>query len=169
MEILLDNPVFIAIIIGLISTLFSKFKDESKDQNRPGRPARPDRREPGQKPVWNGQTPKPRAESNASEAKAKPAMAKKLPPESGTRPSLKQADLQEDYQNKKAHSASVSPRMHSSAPKEALSEAENRKNRDEKAGITLKPEANRLIEGVVWAEVLGPPRAKRPHRPMVRR
>lgn len=166
MEILLDNPIIIAILIGLVSTIFNKVKDDSKDQNRPGRPARPVMREPDHKPASRKQTANPGRSNPVT--KTKPAVEKKLSPvlESKSLNAKNVADLQNKYQNKKADSSSPAVRPPVSAERVNPSTGSKR---DTEVEMNLQPDAGRLIEGIVWAEVLGPPRAKKPHRPLGRR
>ncbi|KKK35247.1 hypothetical protein WQ57_22385, partial [Mesobacillus campisalis] len=76
-------------------------------------------------------------------------------------------DVQKIYEDKRREmmeSARHEPRTVSGGPASAQAG-----NEEKPVTLDLNPDGNRLIEGIAWAQVLGPPRARDPHRTMRRR
>jgi FtsZ-interacting cell division protein YlmF len=167
MEFLFDNPFILMILIGLISTLFGKKGEQQEQQKRPQqrRPSQQPRQGPGQ-PAQ--QRPERRTAQQRPERPAQPvppSLEKKVERTAASIPQL--TDVQKIYEDKRREineSARHEPRTASGAPASVQAGSE-----EKPVTLDLKPDGNRLIEGIAWAQVLGPPRARDPHRTMRRR
>ncbi|WP_053364141.1 hypothetical protein [Bacillus sp. FJAT-27251] len=161
MEFLFDNPFILMILIGLISTLFGKKGEQQEQQKRPQqrRPSQQTRQEhqrSERKPAQ--QRPERRPAPPPPERKAERTAAASIP-------QLK--DVQKVYEDRTREimePARHEPRTASGAPASAQAG-----NEEKPVTLDLNPDGKRLIEGIAWAQVLGPPRARDPHRTMRRR
>ena len=135
MEILLDSPILLVILIGLISSIFKRIKGNAVDaQNQ--RPARP-----VSMPATTGRNHMPAGSGTAT-----------------------QTNIQQLYQETKQREVK--------APEEAvLRGARGRRIGQDNPQLAtqpsersngFQPDANTLVEGIIWSEVLGPPRSKKP-------
>jgi hypothetical protein len=175
MEFLFDNPILIMILIGLLSTLFGK-KGEGQEQ-QPKRPPGPQQRRPSQQqPAGRREPAQQRPQNQGQPAQQRPENRGRQPhPAASTRerrperaaasiPQL--TDVQKVYEERRRE-------VMEPARYELRSESQRTANQggkpDVPVSLDLKPDAERLIEGIAWAQVLGPPRAREPHRTMRRR
>lgn len=175
MEFLFDifsNPIALFILIGVISSLF---KDKSKDQNkrRPVRPAQP------APPITRPEEPQtnPRYDrrrgmgaEDTREVYTETGHGHKgnqtSPVTDG--PELLN-DIQKIYQERKrdaeeyngAHKPAGKGRMNTGASGGRL----RQKREQQEPQVSFQPDRDTLIEGLIWAEVLGKPRAKKPYHP----
>lgn len=162
MQFLFENPILIFLLIGLISSIFKRSKGEEKQKQRPKRPAQPIR--PVQRePMSNSETSIPEEVDSRpmQRTQAQRQELRKAQPN----PQSALLDIQKKYEERKKqeHEASRStlnrPLIQPEATKESASL---------ESSMQLKPEADRLIEGIAWAQILGEPRSKKPHRTMRR-
>ncbi|WP_226646733.1 hypothetical protein [Mesobacillus subterraneus] len=183
---LFSNPIALFILIGVISSLFNKKKtDGQQPQRRPVRPPGP-MQQPG--PVRQHR-PAP-ARRQPAEARVEPAPEIELDhkPRQGPRRETERSresgkhnsgepaievinDLQRVYQEKKLQSEEQVNKERSSKGRMSPGESSSRLNqkRDQKASeMVIQPDRDTLVEGIIWAEVLGKPRAKRPYNPVRR-
>ncbi|PLR93820.1 hypothetical protein [Bacillus sp. T33-2] len=140
MEVLFDNPIILAILIGLISMFFKNLKGNGQGKNR-HRPLHP--------------------------------VAGRMAGDPGTQESSSETDrtaernIEEIYRSKKAEyqelQQDISPASDNSPKKIDLQRSAPT---DSGLAIHLKPDSEKLVEGLIWAEVLGPPRSKKPHHTM---
>ncbi|QRF31005.1 hypothetical protein [Bacillus safensis] len=158
MDILFENPLLIAIIIGIISAVFGKIgkQEENEEQNQQKKPA------PQRKPVSQKQTsPDPVVTDQLDDF----------------------GDVHDHGGMKKKTSQSLQDRYTST-----LAEMEERKNelnkefqslereltRPKAASAEVKPKIieklnqDTIVQGMILGEVFGEPRAKKPHRTMKR-
>ncbi|HAQ08700.1 MAG TPA: hypothetical protein DCR24_14765 [Bacillus bacterium] len=149
MEALFDNPIILFILIGLISSIFNRIKGNAQDsQNqRPQRPVHPasqplDR----SRPAETKREPRPVIIENSTEALS----------------DIQKVYLERKQRADKASSESRGPERGrlstgTTSPRSRL--------HSEKAEqvINFNPDRNNLIEGVIWSEILGKPRAKKPY------
>ncbi|NKE05147.1 MULTISPECIES: hypothetical protein [Mesobacillus] len=183
---LFSNPIALFILIGVISSLFNKKKtDGQQPQRRPVRPPGP-MQQPG--PVRQHR-PAP-ARRQPAEARVEPAPEIELDHkprqgprretersrESGTRNSGETGveiinDLQQVYLERKLQAEDLTNKERSSKGRMSAGESTGRlkqkRAQQEPEGI-FQPDKDTLVEGIVWAEVLGKPRAKRPYQPLRR-
>ena len=151
MEALFDNPIILFILIGLISSIFNKVKGNGQD-NQNQRPQRPVR--PASPPV----------------EMSRPAETE---PEREPRPTFSERstnalnDIQKVYLERKQHAekAPSEPRnsergrlsIGNTSPRSRLPLEKS------EPAIDFKPDRDNLIEGIIWSEILGKPRAKKPY------
>lgn len=161
MDILFENPLLIAIIIGIISAVFGKIgKQEEKEQkNQQSKPA------PQRKPVPQKQT---------KQTSPDPVVTDQLDDF---------GDVHDHGGMKKQGSQSLQDRYTAT-----LAEMEERKSelnkefqslereltRPKAASVGMKPKMieklnqDTVVQGMILGEVFGEPRAKKPHRTMKR-
>jgi DNA mismatch repair ATPase MutL len=148
MDFLFENPIIIVILIGIISSLYKQVKgaqpEEGKRTNRPNQaPVSP----VGQnKPVRRQkQANKPvRGQNVANQSNQHQGSASK-------HENLNSATRIETQENKQT-------KMEMNENKAATQQKEENKQK------SLNVSQSNLVDGLIWSEVLGPPRAKRPHR-----
>jgi hypothetical protein len=186
MEILLElfsNPIALFILIGVISSLFNKKKqDGQQPQRRPVRPpgpiqqpgpARqprpaPARRQPAEARVEPRQETEkdygPRYDTSRDTERSRES-AKHIPSETGVEIIN---DLQKVYLERKLQSEEQMNKQSSSKGRMSAGESSGRlkqKREQKEPEVVFQPDRDTLIEGLIWAEVLGKPRAKRPYNP----
>jgi hypothetical protein len=165
MEFLFENPLLIFVLIGIISSLFKKVKGE-QEQQQPKRPVRPEQ----QGPTWNseGQMPaephKPlRTETSEDERFEEKKEFNGVP----ENPFL---DIQKKYEERRRENEfKKSPRSNNLQSRSIATTTSMKDGSTEGVSLDLSPEADRLIEGIAWAQVLGEPRSRNPHRTMRRK
>jgi len=161
LDILFENPLLIAIIIGIISAVFGKIgkQEENEQKNQQNKPA------PQRKPVPQKQT-------------------KQTSPDSVVTDQLDDfGDVHDHGGMKKQGSQSLQDRYTAT-----LAEMEERKSelnkefqslereltRPKAASAGMKPKMieklnqDTVVQGMILGEVFGEPRAKKPHRTMKR-
>lgn len=149
MEFLFENPIFLVIIIGIISSIFKRLKEGKQEQGQPKqqRPFSPSTQPINPQPV---ERPK----------MVKPSGAHKKGSQSANEILLEAKKIAEQAKREIQLDKTKSTRDVPNIRQEAIPSAD-----DSKAYIhTL--EERRLIDGLIWAEVLGPPRAKKTHTAM---
>ncbi|WLR56296.1 hypothetical protein LC048_05045 [Mesobacillus subterraneus] len=183
--VLFSNPVALFILIGVISSLFNKKKqDGQQPQRRPVRPPGP-MQQPGP-----ARQPRPApARRQPAEAKVEPRaeIEKDFEPRYETsrdtqrsRESEKQVlretgveivnDLQTVYLERKLQSEEQMNKQRSSNGRMS-GEGSGRlqqKREEKETEVVFQPDRDTLVEGLIWSEVLGKPRAKRPYNPLRR-
>jgi hypothetical protein len=158
---LLGNPVIIFIVIGILSSLFNKAKGNGQDQQnrRPVRPA-------GKPVVMNvpAETKRePRPAPRPVQTRPAPQISVKAEQRSS-----QVNDIQKVYEERKQQAVitdnrqrtGVSGRLSSDANSGRLRRAEVKPA----SSFQFEPDQDRLIEGLIWAEVLGKPRSKKPYQ-----
>lgn len=158
---LLGNPILIFIVIGILSSLFNKAKGSGQEQQK-RRPVRP--------------VGKPEVMSMPAEPKYKP---KPAPRPAGPRPAqqapvqakptaVNANDMQKVYQERKQEAVTKDSRQRTaSSGRLTANEVPGRLRRAEASSepsFQFEPDQDRLIEGLIWAEVLGKPRSKKPYQ-----
>ncbi|WP_170007713.1 hypothetical protein [Bacillus fonticola] len=153
---LLSNPFLLVVIIGLVSTVFGKMKGGQTEGNQP--PKRQPRR--------------PQRDMESKTASEVPHPTKRQ--KEAQRPSLSEAnigdssptnalsDVERDLQSlrRKQEKFATKARQLSAESNNKLQPRPS--NQQQNKGISLQ----NAKQGVVWAEILGPPRSKRPHHRM---
>lgn len=149
MEFLFENPIILVIVIGIISSIFKRLTGGRQEEGKPKqqRPYSPSTQPINPLPVERPKTVKP---VGAHKQASKPVNEILLE----ARKSVEQASREVQFERPKS-TRDVSTRL------------------QEKTRLTTKSETHphkleetRLIDGFIWSEVLGPPRAKKPHTAM---
>ena len=164
MEFLFENPFILVVLIGLISSLFGKKGDQEDQKKQPANPRRPQQqpRQPYDRKGTGQRQGRPQPRLEPASAKQIPAKVKMedYQPEALT-------ELQEKYEEKKRAEAALKRAGQTRPGRLDRSGADP--IRANEIGLDLKPEGERLIEGLAWSQILGEPRSKQPHRTMRRR
>jgi hypothetical protein len=190
MELLLElfsNPIALFILIGVISSLFNKVKGNVQEQQRrPVRPSGPlaDMRRPveaHQDPRYDnrrntqpgpghdqrrGSKPEPR-QDNRRESVNSPRPVQPAPV-IVEREAEVLGDLQKVYQERKQQSQKANQNQRGAERGRMSSEVSGRMRQekvDKEPELDFQPNQEKLVEGLIWAEVLGKPRAKKPYQP----
>lgn len=150
MDFLLDNPLIIAILVGIISSIFKKKKDETKPAKKKS------------KNFWETvQLP-----NFDSSPEVKPLQKAEVYHEEPVQPVR---TIQEDYleaQRKaellKRDAVDLEQNIRSNEVIRT-SEASTGQTKND-----FEVDSNKLTDAVIWSEILGPPRARRPHRSKLR-
>ncbi|WP_077214019.1 hypothetical protein [Bacillus dakarensis] len=151
MELLFENPLIPIIVIWVISSLFNKGKSKKKTKTDTAKPF-----------VEN--IPFPSFEDLKKEpeviADAEPAISniEEIYSEKKKRAEAQLAELKDKQRraSEKAERAASVSRLNQQRKKPEASYSE-------KAFLIEK---EKVAEAIVWSEILGPPRAKKPHRSM---
>jgi hypothetical protein len=144
LEFIFENPIAIIFIIGAIISFFKKMKENSN-------PNPTQEKIPELKKVMN--IPQTLNEGRRVE--------KKSPRE----PRQNSSQLARDYYEVKSNSEINQPKDTTRKDSAFQRKELNHKvvNAEAEAGIDLLPTKDTLIDGIVWAEILGPPRAYKSH------
>ncbi|RSD22737.1 hypothetical protein [Mesobacillus subterraneus] len=185
---LFSNPIALFILIGVISSLFNKKKEERQPQRRPVRPPGPAQppgtaRPPGPAPSrtrpaearTEPQTGRGRGSEYEEErdvfggSRRRHEPVEPAPVNSGNEVL---SDLQKIYQERKRQ-AEAPQQTRSDKGRMAADEAvsrlrQRREEKQKQPEVVFQPDKEKLIEGLIWAEVLGKPRAKKPYNPVKR-
>lgn len=158
---LLGNPVLIFIVIGIISSLFNKAKGNGQEQQK-RRPVRPvGKPEVMKMPAETKHKPKPvpRPASPRSVQQA-PVQAKST--------TVQVNDMQKVYQERKQQAETADSRQRTASSGRLTANTDSGRLRKAEAStepsFQFEPDQDRLIEGLIWAEVLGKPRSKKPYQ-----
>ncbi|KIL16152.1 hypothetical protein AAZR19_05515 [Bacillus sp. Je.9.29.b] len=158
MDILFENPLLIAIIIGIISAVFGKIgkQEENEEQNQQKKPA-PQRKQVPQKqtspdPVVTDQL------DDFGDVHDHGGMKKKTSQSLQDRYTATLAEMEERKNELNKEFQSLEREL--TRPKAASAE--------EKPKIIEKLNQDTIVQGMLLGEVFGEPRAKKPHRTMKR-
>ncbi|WP_226526399.1 hypothetical protein [Metabacillus niabensis] len=154
---IISNPIVWAFLVWLFSRLFTNKNNE--EENKPEVPGQPkNRQEPRQNPRQN---PRPTARPVP-----KPVMTTvESKRNEGSKPPLQ--TVQEAYEKMKQRSSEkeIEVRVVKEQPKPKSVMPQERTlsvNRNVRQN-PLVIDQNKAAQGVIWSEILGPPRAKNPH------
>ncbi len=182
MQILIElfsNPIALFILIGVISSLFNqKKKDGNQPQRRPVRPPgpvqqprpAPARRQPAEAKmeptppvIVKDHDYNPRSENRRAAETSRNAR-KQSPADSGLEVLT---DIQKKYQERKQQSEGSAEKKQQTGRMSAsqTSGRLNQKREQVQSEVVFQPDKDTLVEGLIWAEVLGKPRAKKPYNP----
>lgn len=152
MRILIENPIILVVLLGIISSLFKRIKNDQPEEGKirkrnpqhPGLPSgqhrkfqQADRSKPN-KPVRQQNT-RSRSVENTTD------------------------QIDPIFVNSNLH-ASENNQMDYLAVKQNTKEIHEPASTQKKE--TLEIDQTKLIDGLIWSEVLGPPRAKKTHHSM---
>ncbi|WP_423407443.1 hypothetical protein AABM38_16870 [Heyndrickxia sp. MSNUG] len=159
---LIGNPFVIFVLIGILSSLFNKAKGKGHN-NQPPRPVRP-----ASKPAGMDGPVKAQRESRR-EPRPVQSRAAKPQPDKTAGEAVEASSIQKVYQERKRQ-AEMSESKPRTADRGRLSTEDaavspRHTGDKEEPVLDFRPDQDRLIEGLIWAEVLGQPRAKKPYSP----
>jgi hypothetical protein len=161
MEFLFQNPFLILILLAYLFSLFGKRKKQQAQQQRNSQPRHVQTK---RAPAERGSELKRQLDTairefkNLTENRQYTEQAESVQPVEQDKNELKE---QSENRKPKAQAVkreaeqqkvSVSP----SKPVEMASEKEEH--------VSLAPTDKQLVEGIIWSEILGPPRSLNPHR-----
>ena len=154
MEILFDNPFIIIILIAIISSLFKNKKKAAEGQKRGTvlPPIHKPIRSPFDevKEIFKEVT-RPLSEENR-------APAKKI--EEVFQEKKRKAEYEKETSNQTSAVKRNMEYIKTGTPLAPVSQTKSAENKES----ALKVDESKLVEAVIWAEILGPPRAKNPYR-----
>jgi len=157
MKFLLENPFILVILIGILSSFYKQLKGtDSDDKKRKGAiPKQTSATSVGQNNPMRGPV------KSHKPVRAQSSQAPNRQQRRDIEPPVKLEDLYSDAKNTNQQNSHFNqdPIKRVSAPTvNHLNELEPNNKK------TLTIDQERLLDGLIWSEVLGPPRAKRPHR-----
>lgn len=155
MEFLFENPWLIFIVIGIITSLFNKAKGGQGKQNN-----RPQRQPVQQKSTANQQEIRPVQEGRNKDVP--PVMPKKHVEKEYADRKKQEAEAQlQALKNKQNELINTRNSLQMNSPR-GSSRLDSIPYKEKKTAVSI--EKQKLVDGVVWAEILGPPRALNPHK-----
>ncbi|MDZ5470941.1 hypothetical protein SM124_04155 (plasmid) [Bacillus sp. 31A1R] len=167
MEFLFENPFILVVLIGIISSLFKRMKGEQPEEQQ----KRP--------------TPKPVVQKRKRIEEQNPTLAQEIEMQRQKEQQRQQEHhqgrnkferIEKQYQEKKKQAeekiAAMKKQQLVSEKKSQRMSSTSRMNSATKDHVVTPQEdtsfyqvdEKKLADAVVWAEILGPPRAKNPHR-----
>lgn len=158
MEFLLENPFILIALIAFISSFFKKKKEEKPVKQTP-RSVQQERR------------------TQAERTSADSALAEKLQ-EEYRQQEEKAKRIEEEYRQRKQQaeeSMKALQNQRRAAERKASKIAKtasntNAEHRKEPSGAgSFEFRKKSLVDGIIWSEILGPPRSKNPHRSLNRK
>lgn len=138
MHEILTNPLVIAAVIGIISAIFGK---KNKDEKRP----------PGTRP------------ENQAKKQEHKQPHKEHKPEAEEMPAVPEENLFEKKRREAEKRLAETEQMFNGLEHQ-LTSARQRNTTLKKPALKIKKET--AVQGIIFSEILGPPRAKKPHRTM---
>lgn len=154
MEFLFENPWLIFILIGIITSLFNKAKGGQGKQNN-----RPQRQPVQQKNTVNQQEIRPVQE--VRDINVTPVIPRKnVEKEYSDRKKQAEAQLPA-LKDKQKDSMNTANSLKMDLPR-GSSRLDSVSYKEKKTAVSI--EKQKLVDGVVWAEILGSPRALNPHK-----
>jgi hypothetical protein len=165
MEFLFENPLFIFILIGIISSLFKRVKGEQEQQPKPKRPARPEQ----QGPTWNSEDQMPTEPIKPLRPQSSKIDHAEESKEFSGVPENPFLDIQKKYEERRRENEyKKSPEPNNLHTRGVPSAIKLKDEEPQGVSLDMSPDADRLIEGIAWAQILGEPRSRNPHRTMRR-
>lgn len=157
MKFLLDNPFILVILIGILSSFYRQLKGSNSDDQKRKSAI------PKQKPATLvGQNNPMRGPAKSHKpVRAQASQAPNRQKRRDIEHTVMLEDLYSDAKNTIQQSSLLNQEHinRGAAPTAAHIDDVEPSN---KKSLSINQE--RLIDGLIWSEVLGPPRAKRPHR-----
>lgn len=145
MDFLFENPFIIVVLIGIISSLFNKAKGQSKGNPSQPKPFAESTPIP-QEPSFDDFPEEPIRAFEADYNEMKKEAEKKIR-------ALREQQKRYEERAARLNSEAVMSEPKTTAP--STGKVEN---------ASLEVDREKLADAVIWSEILGPPRSKRPHR-----
>lgn len=152
MEVLFENPVIIIAVLGFIFSLFKKKEGGNKEQKKA-------HHKPQYRPV-----------SERTIEQQKPLHAETRELHSAEKSKLKRGYLERKKQAESTMNAWKEQQRLSENQAELIQLAADKPVNEPTLPIDRRPKASfsagkqQLVDAVIWAEILGPPKARNPHR-----
>lgn len=158
MEFLLENPFILIALFALISSFFSKGKGAAKEEQKRRQQQRPI----GEvKPFQTFEEMLfPETVKEKSPTIPEKEVVDKQVVHAKAQMEAKIAALQEERKKIEAKTARISTVSRLQQPQ--MMEVEQSESR------SFDVDATKLVDGIIWSEILGPPRSKKRHRPVNR-
>jgi len=159
---LIGNPIVIFVLIGILSSLFNKAKGngQNNQQRRPVRPV--------SKPAEMDGPVKAQREPRREPHPVQTRTVKPQPDKTDREP-VEASSIQKVYQERMQQAEKVDSKPRAADRNRLSSEGATVRSSlsgaKEEPVLDFQPDQDRLIEGLIWAEVLGQPRAKKPYSP----
>ncbi|WP_318508360.1 hypothetical protein [Bacillus sp. T3] len=157
MKFLLDNPFILVILIGILSSFYKQIKGTNSDDNKRKGAI------PKQKPATTvGQNNPMRGPVKSHKpVRAQGSQIPNRQQRKDIEPPVKLEDLYSDAKNTNQQNSHFNQEPINRVSASTVNQL-NELELNNKKSFTINQE--RLLDGLIWSEVLGPPRAKRPHR-----
>ncbi len=153
MKILYDNPFILVILIGIISSIYKKMKVNETEDGKKRSPLSQRIPTTFENPVWKNIRVR---EHNDQKKQAKQQITRKK--------STTLYDDSDHQVNQATTETSMLAEATRMAPKENTVNLQATPNSPTEKQVQINQTT--LIDGLIWSEVLGPPRAKKPYRPI---
>jgi hypothetical protein len=150
-EIFFDNPIIFIILVAVISSLFRKKKENVSHSKGQGKTSQPKKS--------NTFSPTSLEEvrdvfKEVTRSFSSPTTSSNRKRENPSYEEIKGVNQQEEELNQ----SNLTEPLHSDVP--ILQTVMQEKQRDK----VIELDETKLVDAVVWSEILGPPRAKKPYR-----
>lgn len=169
---LFDNPIIIAILLGVISTVFGKLKGSNEENQKKVKPKKhaPKQKDKNARPTLQQAT-------KSNERKISGRSVQERTSSRSRSPKAVSKDLATDIEQRQSFDQSMAS-LHEQQQKietklEQINSVTNQSGNDIKdlelnekikKSHSLHFNQKSVVDGVILAEILGPPRAKRPHQ-----
>jgi hypothetical protein len=151
-EIFFDNPIIFIILVAVISSLFRKKKESSRDPKGQRRTNQPLDKSPSQTQTSFDEVREVFKE--LSRSFSNPTTSSNRKRENPSHEEIKGVNQQVEELNQ----SNMAESLQSDVP--ILQTVMEEKQRDK----VIELDETKLVDAVVWSEILGPPRAKKPYR-----
>ncbi|MGM7702048.1 hypothetical protein ACSVDE_10010 [Pseudalkalibacillus sp. Hm43] len=154
-ELLMQNIFFVILIIGGIYSFFKRQIEQQKEEQQRGRP-RPNQQQPNTSRAETMSMPKEEPVRPSRPERPRSERIKKVENNLQEMYEAKRLELQDAFQGSSEQVPAEEPvRKRAKARKEVIYK-ERPKNK-------IIPDPDNVAQGVIWAEILGPPRSRKPH------
>jgi hypothetical protein len=154
MDLLFDNLFFVVILFSVVSFLVNKIRGAASPTHPPRRNTMPPFG--GEGPFAGGSTAEP-SEVGGRMSRGEPVFETAPSTMSSLEPSYVQEALYEQRLTEEREIVPPPP-MRKATPRPALARPSS-----DAANHTMSLHARNAAQGMIWSEVFGPPRARRPH------
>lgn len=148
MRTFLENPIIVIVLIWIISAFFKQAKENNADAEKKRKV-----------PKWTSMRPEKNTGQHRVELE-RASGAKRRENKTG-RNDLRRSEPRNQPTQEEMSLASFAHGL-TQGEQEAYSNAKELENSAEQRKLDI--DAKRLVDGLIWSEILGPPRAKRPHK-----
>jgi hypothetical protein len=147
-----DNPIIFIILVAVISSLFRKKKESSRDPKGQRRTNQPLDKSPSQTQTSFDEVREVFKE--LSRSFSNPTTSSNRKRENPSHEEIKEVN----QQSVEINPSNMSESLHSDVP--ILQTVMEEKQRDK----VIELDETKLVDAIIWSEILGPPRAKKPYR-----
>lgn len=165
MNVLFENPIILIFLIWLISSLFTKAKGNNKNTNQEARPSEARTVQKQQTRPMPTDNQKPMSPVKRLEQMAQ-EMAERLEREYADKRKFAESTIKVPKESPTPIEKQAEP-IKVAEVKPIIPPSQDKQLQSPK--LNLSAEKQKVIDGVVWAEILGPPRSLNPHRTLRRK